>query len=123
MKTRLLIIIVIILLAVSITYVSFAYNQEIKLATGMMEREDPPHWFTGEEYCQEWCDNDKLYQAGCNQLILSYLYRYSNLLDDEFDGIVYLEWMGLPDGVSVEKFDECFDYILETRIKELKNEN
>ena len=33
----------------------------------------------------------------------------------KFDGPVYLEWAGLPEGVSQEKFDECFDAIFEKR--------
>jgi len=48
MKTRLLMIIVITLLAVSITYVSFAYNQEIKLATGMMIGDEEPQPVNGD---------------------------------------------------------------------------
>ena len=52
---------------------------------------------------------------GCTKLMLEHLLEYSNLLDYSLDGPVYLEWVGLPNGVSQEKFDECFDAILEKR--------
>ncbi len=81
-------------------------------------------WNTGEDYCREWCDQNELYELGCNELILEHLIKYSNLLDEEFDGIYYLDHIGLPDGVSVEKFEECVDIIFEKRISvELENEN
>jgi len=47
----------------------------------------------------------------------------SNLLDEDFDGNYFQNFIGLPDGVSKEKFEECVDFILEKRIKELENEN
>ena len=81
-------------------------------------------WNTGEDYCREWCDQNELYELGCTELILEHLIKYSNLLDEEFDGIYYLDHIGLPDGVSVEKFEECVDIIFEKRISvELENEN
>ena len=73
-------------------------------------------WITGEDYCQEWCDNDELYQMGCDQPILAHITKYSNLLDEEFDGTYSLDWIGLPAGMSKEKLEECVDFIYEKRI-------
>jgi hypothetical protein len=81
-------------------------------------------WITDEDYCQEWCDNDELYQIGCDQPILAHLAKYSNLLDEEFNGKYAIEDIGLPDGVTKEQFEECEDFILEQRTTvELENEN
>ena len=77
-------------------------------------------WITGEDYCREWCDNAELYRLGCDQPILAHITKYSNLLDEEFDGTFNIDWMGLPDGVSVEKFDECVEVILEKRVEEFR---
>jgi hypothetical protein len=52
----------------------------------------------------------------CTKPMLEHIYRYSNLLDDEFDGTYYLEWIGLPEGISPEKFDECFDNVSQFRL-------
>jgi hypothetical protein len=79
-------------------------------------------WITGEDYCSGWCDQEELVSIGCNESILAHLGKYSNLLDEEFDGTFHIDWMGLPDGVSVEKFDECVDFIYEKRTSvELEN--
>ncbi len=72
-------------------------------------------WITGEDYCQEWCDNEELYQMGCEQSILAHITKYSNLLDEEFDGTYSLDWIGLPNGMSKEKFNECVDFIYQKR--------
>ena len=80
-------------------------------------------WITDEDYCSGWCDQKELYQIGCNQQILAHLANYSNLLDEEFDGIYVIYVIGLPDGVSAEKFEECVDIIFEKRTMELENEN
>jgi len=59
---------------------------------------------------------DELYSLGCDKPILEYLYRSSNLLDDDFDGNYFQKFIGLPDGVSKEKFEECVEFILEKRM-------
>ena len=65
-----------------------------------------------------------LYESDvCDKQILAHLTRYSNLFDEEFDGNYLTKHIGLPDGVTQEKFEECVDYILEKRIEELENEN
>lgn len=57
----------------------------------------------------------QLDEMGCTKPMLEHLYRYSNLLDYEPDGIMYLEWAGLPYGISQEAFDKCVDVVLEMR--------
>ena len=81
------------------------------------------HWIIGEDHCREWCDQNELYELGCNEPILIHLEKYSNLFDEEFDGVYGIEDIGLPDGVSQEKFEECVDIIYEKRTSmELENE-
>lgn len=58
---------------------------------------------------------EKFEEMGCTKPMLEHILRYSNLLDEEVDGPVYLDWAGLPDDISHEKFDECFDAIREIR--------
>lgn len=59
---------------------------------------------------------DQFEDMGCTKPMLEHILRYSNLLDYEVDGHVYLDWAGLPDGISNEKFQECFDTVSEKRI-------
>ncbi|AFS82604.1 hypothetical protein [Candidatus Nitrosopumilus sediminis] len=73
-------------------------------------------WDAGEDYCFDWCDQKELFDLGCNQSILAHLTKYSNLLDEEFDGEYSIEDIGLPDGVTQEKFEWCVDFIYEKRI-------
>ncbi len=54
-------------------------------------------WITGEDYCQEWCDNDELYSMGCDESILAHITKHSNLLDEEFNGKYAIGDEGLPD--------------------------
>lgn len=57
----------------------------------------------------------------CSTPMIIYILEYSNVFDSEFDGsIVSLKWPSLPDGVSKDEFDECLDYILEERLKEIE---
>ena len=65
-----------------------------------------------------------LYESDvCDKQILEHLSRYSNLFDEKFDGNYLIKHIGLPDGVTKEKFEECVEFILEKRIEELENEN
>ena len=66
-------------------------------------------------YFSDWYDLDELYGLGCDQQILSHLSIYSNLLDEEFDGKYAMKDIGLSDGVSVEKVNECVEFIFEKR--------
>ena len=72
-------------------------------------------WITGEDYCGDWCDQNELYRLGCDQPIFAHLAKYSNLLDEEFNGKYAMEDIGLSDDASVEKFNECVDFIYEKR--------
>ncbi|MDH3203215.1 MAG: hypothetical protein OEL81_00880 [Nitrosopumilus sp.] len=90
--------------------------QERKITQNDEKIADDSGWITGEDYCQEWCDNDELYQMGCDQPILAHLAKYSNLFDDDFNGEFFIDLIGLPDGVSQEKFEWCVDFIYEKRL-------
>jgi len=140
MKTKTLIIIgIIAILAVSVTSISFVYNQEIKLATGMMtsdEKPEPAHIpdpicfvigkaTSGEkggaessEACFPLSDFENL---GCDSLMLEYIYKYTNLLDEEFDGNYLRNLVGLPDGVSEAEYEKCANSIYEKRTSMLEN--
>ena len=73
-------------------------------------------WILDASYCQEWCDYEELNNMGCDQPILEHLAKYSNLLDEEFNGKYLMQDIGLSDGMSVEKFNECVDFIYEKRV-------
>jgi len=135
MKTRLLIIIgIIAVIAISITSISFAYNQEIKLIMGMqtddtssvdkLELPDPICFVidrstsgeSGSGVTMDTCITlEKFEEIGCTKPMLEHLLRYSNLLDEELDGLWSLNEVGLPDGMPSEDFDECVDAIVEKR--------
>lgn len=134
MKTRTLLIIgIIAIIAVSITSISLVYNQEIKLATGMMtsdEKPEPKHipvpicfvidrTTSGEkgdavtmDACFPLSDFENL---GCDKEILEHIYKYTNLLDEEFDDNSFQNLVGLPEGVSEEEYEKCADTIYEKR--------
>lgn len=59
---------------------------------------------------------DTLVEFGCSELAIYHLMNYSNLLNEEYDGVYYLEWIGLPDGLSKEDFDKCLQ--IATSIRE-----
>jgi len=84
-------------------------------------------WITDEDYCSKWCNQKELYKMGCNQQILEHISKYTNLLDENFDGIFSREWISLPDGISEEKYQECIDFIYEQRssveIEKTESEN
>ena len=129
MKTGVLIIIgIITVLTISGISISLVYNQEIKLVTGMMESDTErsdvySEWRTDEDYCSDWCNQTELYSLGCDKPILGHLTKYSNLLDEEFVGTYYIDAIGLPDGVSQEKFEECVDIIYEMRLPSYEDLN
>jgi hypothetical protein len=133
MKSRLLIIIgIIMILAVSIIFISLVYNQELKLATGMMISDEKPESTyipdpicivldraTGSsggamtmDACYPLSDFESL---GCDRIMLEHIYKYTNLLDEYFDGNYYRDAIGLPDGVLEEEYVKCSDAIYEKR--------
>ena len=105
----------IVVAAVIVTSILFAYNQDEKMKTNS-------GWITGEDYCSEWCDQEELEDLGCNQKVLAYIKSATNALDEDFDGMYMHEWMGFPDGVTEELFEKCVAHILENRDQEFKDE-
>lgn len=69
-----------------------------------------------EQYCVDWCDVEELYDFGCDPPTLNFINRTTNLFDETFDGTYYLDWIGLPDSISEERFEWCLDFIYEKRI-------
>ncbi len=133
MKTRTLLIIgIIVIIAVSITSISLVYNQEIKLATGMMISDEKPEptyipdpicivldKATGSigsavtmDACYPLSDFESL---GCDRITLEHIYKYTNLLDEYFDGNYYGDAIGLPEGISKEEYEKCADAIYKKR--------
>ena len=130
MKTRFLIIIAII--AVSITSVSLVYNQEIKLATDMMISGEKPKLShipdplcfvidrategSGRGVTMDACFPLSDFETlECTKPMLEHIYKYTNLLDEKFDGNYFRDLIGLPDGISEEEYDKCADAIYEKR--------
>jgi len=66
-----------------------------------------------EEKCYPLSD---LASLGCDKPLLEHLYKYSNLFDKEFDGNYVIATIGLPEGMTWEKLQECVDVILEKRL-------
>lgn len=139
MKKTFVTITIIVIIAVFITSISLLYNQEIKLGLGMMtydEKPEPAHipnpiCFVIEkatssaaggamslDTCFPLSDFESL---GCDRSMLEYIYKYTNLLEGEFDGNYVRNMVGLPEGVSEEEYKKCADSIYEKR--KLMSEN
>jgi len=121
MKIRTMILIgIIATLAVFTVIISLVYNQEIKLALGIIQSQTKHYDYNSEwkieEYCIDWCDQEELYRLGCDKQTLDHIYAYSNLFDKEFDGNYVIATIGLPEGMSKEKLDECMDAIYQSRL-------
>ena len=58
---------------------------------------------------------DTLVEFGCSELAIYHLMDYSNLLDEEYDGVYVLEWISLPHGLSEEDFDKCVQIAISIR--------
>ena len=145
MKTRLLIIIGIVITSIGLGTSAFVINVQSQCESMLEDThytrplnfwncleytksvENSPlsgdnyGWITDEDYCGKWCNQKELYQMGCNQQILEHISKYTNLLDDDFDGIIIREWISLPDGISEEKYQECINFILEQRHSLVEN--
>jgi len=132
MKSRYKILIGIIV-AISITLISLEYNQETKSVMGIItsnEKPEPVHipdpicfvidratGGSGGAVSMDRCfPLSEFENMGCTRPMLEHLYKYSNILDEEFDGLFYIEWVSLPDEVSEEQFEECVDIIHEKRL-------
>lgn len=132
MKKIFVIIPIIAVLIVSITTVSLLYNQEIMLATGMMTVVEEPESIhipdpicfvgkatsgeKGDAMSSEACFPLSYFEnLGCDRSVLEYIYKYTSLLDKEFDGIYLRNVVGLPEGVSEEEYEKCANSIHEKR--------
>ena len=80
----------------------------------VMDRESstPASCADGNCACYPLSDFETL---GCTKPILEHLDRHTNLLDENFNGNVYRNLIGLPEDVSEEEYDKCFDTIFEKR--------
>ena len=58
-----------------------------------------------------------LNEIGCSSQILEHLSEYTNILDDEFDGILMRDLIGLPDGITEEQYENCLEFLHERRTK------
>ena len=58
-----------------------------------------------------------LNEVGCSSPILEHISRYTNTLDKEFDGILFREFIGLPEGISEEQYENCLEFLHERRTK------
>jgi len=133
MKTRTLVVIgIITTIVISITSISIVFNQEIKLTTGIMisDKKPEPSYIpdpicivldkaTGSigsavttDACYPVSDFESL---GCDRMMLEHIYKYTNLLDEYFDGNYYGDAIGLPDEVSEEKYEKCANTIYKKR--------
>ncbi len=55
------------------------------------------------------------YGSVCNKSVTDHLQKYSNLLDENFDGILAIEGISLPFGVNESSIQECVNHVLEKR--------
>jgi len=111
MKTRLLIIIGIVIFTVSVISIFLAYNQEIKLIMGM-QTDEKPSTHTLESDLELI---GTLVEFGCSELAINHLVSFSNLLDEEFDGTFFINDIGLPYGLSGGDLDKCIDIAISIR--------
>lgn len=121
MKTRILIVIgIVIASALSLSYYAI-YDS----STTVFLSCDPKHEQIGdrcvllqpEQYCKDWCDTEELSDLGCDRLALDFVYRATNLFDEEIGDVYYRDWIGLPDGLSEEEFEKCVNIIKEKRLE------
>lgn len=108
MKSRTSIIIGITTLATVLLILAFVYSeQQIKEEI----------WIGGEDYCGDYCNQEELRSMGCDYVILKHIWKYTDVLEDEFDGIHYsLDWISFPEGVTEDKLQQCIDEIIGQRM-------
>lgn len=76
-----------------------------------------------DQYCKDWCDPLELNKLGCSDIVLDYIYRATNLFDENFNDIYYHDLIGLPDGMSEDEFEKCVSIIREKRSTWPGNQN
>ncbi len=126
MKTRYKILLICIVIITSI----FILDQAIRYDNWQKILEENRIPFNPSDEKKEWEDTweeqwqekweDELYNNKCDKSILEHIAKYTNLFDEDFDGNYIFEDLGLEDGGSQEKFEKCFDFILEKRLQELE---
>jgi len=121
MKTRFLIsIIVIISVSIVIVY-GISTTESYIDCDSKYDAIDGQCVLKPEQYCKDWCDLQELSNLGCTKPILNFINRATNLFDENFDSVFYRNFVGLPDSMSKEKFEECLDFVYEKRTKSLEN--
>ena len=55
------------------------------------------------------------YGSVCNKPVTDHLQKYSNLFDENSDGVFSMESIGLPFGVNESSIQECVNHVLEKR--------
>lgn len=119
MKSRLLIIIVIVI----VSALSLSYYATYDSPTDVYISCTPKYEQIGdkcvllkpEQYCKDWCDAEELSKLGCDRLALDYIFMATNLIDGKPDDVNYWNWIGMPDGLSEDEFERCFNIIKEKR--------
>jgi hypothetical protein len=59
--------------------------------------------------------SNQILSHGCSELSLEHLRKHSNLFTNGFNGTLFLNSIGLPDGLSQKELDDCVDFILKQR--------
>ena len=68
---------------------------------------------TTSEACFPLSDFESL---DCDRTILEFIYKHTNLLDEEFNvNYVIIDLIGLPEDISEEEYEKCADAIYEKR--------
>lgn len=127
MKTKAFIIISILAVVVfSSIFLILAYDQEIKVATGLIAKddnsksyrtiEDPLCFSMSNNTSAELCiPLNTLAEHGCSKPILEHLAKYSNLINYEWQEMFWRDWISLPKGISEKQFDECVEFLQNQR--------
>lgn len=95
----------------------FGYNSLVpreygdeELAVGDIQiTESTPRWRIPEE----------LSKMGCTDAMITHLKKHSNILDEKWNnGLKYLEWVSLPEGMSQEALEQCMENLTAVRSNE-----
>ena len=120
MKTKLLIILGIVIASVISLFYYVAYDSTevfISCAPKHEQIGDKCVLLKPEQYCTDWCDPEELYELGCDRLALDYIFMATNLIDGKSGDPYYHDLIGLPEGLSEDEFEMCSDIIKEKRAK------
>ena len=120
MKTRLLIIIGIIAIVSTGSFVTLFQTQ--------LTNSDETHLsslLNGDSLCFDSFDEEsveicyslnELGTYGCSMPLLEYLAQYSNLLDADAPELFYIEWTSLPNNISEKDYDACIEFLNSVRL-------